>query len=297
MGFWDRLRDALAVAPNVDDLERSRDVAGLVSALRFRANSTKYADWMVRAGAASRLGKIGRPSAIPSLVAALSGDPVSEVRNCAARALTTLGRGHVEVVDALALALDDSSAVVKEAVRSALKHITGHADKSAQAWRLWWTSHRSDRQVLREPQRRTRFEVLGYLRERLESAHKPPSSVEVAIRQLMYGDYQDDAPAAALRKEVDEWNKELERRIGPSLTSETAAVARSWKEQEEQWRQDDRTLGVPALAASSEDVRRCGLCGTDLRLSPPNRVGELHTPQTARLDEHGLKCPYCYTRL
>jgi HEAT repeat protein len=136
--------------PNVDRLEAKRDIKGLVKALEYRNKALKYRKGKrVCIWAADALAKIGDPSAVEPLIAALK-DSDSEVRGSAAHALGKiadplaaepliaalgdkrcgpLGAGNV--CDAAAIALVEIGAAAVEPLIAALKNSDSEVRSSA----------------------------------------------------------------------------------------------------------------------------------------------------------------------
>lgn len=88
-GNLDEWKARLTSSGNVRRMKEERDTAGLVLALRHRDAGVQYE-------AAEALGLLREPSAVPSLMAALTGDRYSGVRWKAAEALARIGAPAVE---------------------------------------------------------------------------------------------------------------------------------------------------------------------------------------------------------
>ncbi len=100
--------------PDVKELEKKKDVYGLIKALGYEK------DVQVRREAAYTLGKIGNSSAVSHLIKALA-DPDSHVRRQAADALGNIG--DPKAVDSLNKALHDPNKYVCQGAADALSKI------------------------------------------------------------------------------------------------------------------------------------------------------------------------------
>jgi HEAT repeat protein len=95
MGLFDGL-----LKPNVEKLERNKDIESLIKALNYQTDSH------VRENAAKALGNIGDPKSIEPLIAALKDDEFN-VRKNAAEALGKMGTPAVKPLIAALKSLDD----------------------------------------------------------------------------------------------------------------------------------------------------------------------------------------------
>jgi len=194
--------------PNIENLDRKRDVRGLLKALHYSGQSEKAR--RVCYDAAGRLANYPYVKVLEELARVMSGT-------------------------------DDSRTAAHMSIEWLVADMAHQLSKRA-AMLKWWESTKDNPDELRntlksaiERRRKNEWETVS---TRISNEIVPPKHIAVRIHQIIY----NDDPTPREDSVVDKWSEEKDRQLAPKLVTARAELEAKWRYQDSLWAKEEASL-------------------------------------------------------